>query len=185
MNSFYSNDELAKLGFKTLGENLQISRWARFYRCDTISIGSNTRIDDFTIITGSVTIGNFCHITPHCIMTGSANTSILISDYCTFAYRSTIFSQTDDYTGPSMTGSVVNPAHVNPYSADVFIAPHSIVGASSVVMPGVHVAIGTAIGAMSFLNSNTEPWTVYAGIPARRIRIRQQFPEDYLTEYSD
>ena len=41
-----------------------------------------------------------------------------------------------------------------------------------VVMPGVVMAEGSILGANSFLKTSTEPWTIYAGSPARPIARR-------------
>ena len=47
MTSFMSREELEKVGFKSIGENVLISRNATIYGAGNISIGSNVRIDDF------------------------------------------------------------------------------------------------------------------------------------------
>lgn len=47
MTSFYSEEELLSIGFKSYGINVLISRYARFYRPENIVIGDHVRIDDF------------------------------------------------------------------------------------------------------------------------------------------
>jgi len=44
------------------------------------------------------------------------------------------------------------------------------IGANSVIMPGVHIGSGVVIGAGSVVNKNCLDNSVYAGVPARRIR---------------
>jgi maltose O-acetyltransferase len=46
------------------------------------------------------------------------------------------------------------------------------IGANAVIMPGVHVADGTVIGAGSVVTSDTSPYTIVAGVPARQIGER-------------
>jgi acetyltransferase-like isoleucine patch superfamily enzyme len=53
--------------------------------------------------------------------------------------------------------------------------------ANSVVMPGVVMAQGSILGANSFLKQNTEPWTIYAGNPARPIKSRHS---DQMKQYA-
>jgi acetyltransferase-like isoleucine patch superfamily enzyme len=36
----------------------------------------------------------------------------------------------------------------------------------------VHIAEGCAIGALSLVNASTQPFGVYAGVPARRLKDR-------------
>ena len=39
-------------------------------------------------------------------------------------------------------------------------------------MPGITLAEGSVVGANSVLTRDTEPWGIYAGSPAKRIRDR-------------
>ena len=41
-------------------------------------------------------------------------------------------------------------------------------------MPGVTIGEGSIIGANSLVLSDTEPWTIYVGNPARPIKIRNK-----------
>ena len=49
-NSFLSTEELSKLSFKSVGSNVFVSRYAKFYGVEQIIIGNNVRIDDFCIL---------------------------------------------------------------------------------------------------------------------------------------
>ncbi|MBD3830902.1 MAG: acyltransferase, partial [Arcobacter sp.] len=60
---------------------------------------------------------------------------------------------------------------------------HSIVGASSVIMPGVTLGEGTSIGAMSLILKSTEPWGIYVGNPAKRLKDRKKDLLDLEKEY--
>ena len=52
------------------------------------------------------------------------------------------------------------------------------------VFPGVTVAEGCSVGAMSLVTKDTQPWGVYVGIPARRLKERKkdllQFEKEFL-----
>jgi len=67
--NFLNINELRNIGLKDFGANVFVSRNARFYSPQTISIGSNVRIDDFCIISGSVTVGSYVHIASHSVLT--------------------------------------------------------------------------------------------------------------------
>ena len=45
MSSFYSQDELNKIGFKSVGKNVLISKKCSIYSTEHIEIKSNIRID--------------------------------------------------------------------------------------------------------------------------------------------
>lgn len=51
--SFYSNEELRKFKFASIGQNVLIKKNACLYFTENISIGSNVRIDDNVIIVAS------------------------------------------------------------------------------------------------------------------------------------
>ena len=60
--AFLSDEQLAALGFKSLGKNVRISDKASIYNPENIVIGDNSRIDDFCVISGRVEIGRNVHI---------------------------------------------------------------------------------------------------------------------------
>jgi len=60
-------------------------------------------------------------------------------------------------------------------SKPVAIAPHAWVCARAVVLPGVTCGEGAVLGAAAVASKNLEPWTVYAGNPARPVGQRDAF----------
>ncbi len=60
--SFYSEYELSKLGFKSYGSNCRISKNSTIYSAEKIILGNNVRIDDFCVLSGKITIGNYVHL---------------------------------------------------------------------------------------------------------------------------
>ncbi len=71
LTSFYSYEELEEIGFKYVGKDVKISRYARIYTPEVISIGDCSRIDDFAILPGvklaeGVVIGHFSLVTRSC-----------------------------------------------------------------------------------------------------------------------
>ena len=171
--SFLSIPELDSIGLRSFGENVLISRNAQFYSPENISIGSNVRIDDFCIVSGSVVIGDYIHISSHTILTGGI-AGIEICDFATISQRVNIFANSDDYSGNSMTNPMVPDSFKTLHQQRVVIGKHAIVGCATVILPGAVLAEGTAIGALCLVNQSTEPWTIYAGIPAKVIKKRSQ-----------
>lgn len=70
MNNFYSIKELKELGFKDIGDNVLISRKASIYSPENIKLGNHVRIDDFTILSGNIIIGNYVHISAYVALYG-------------------------------------------------------------------------------------------------------------------
>ena len=56
------------------------------------------------------------------------------------------------------------------------IGAYAWVCARASVAPGVNVGEGAVLGLGSVATRNLEPWTVYAGTPAVKVKERRQFP---------
>lgn len=170
--SFYSPAELAGLGFNSVGVDVRISRHAQFYAPERMDIGDHVRIDDFCILSGRVKIGRYVHISAYVGLYGAAG--ITIGDFATISGRTLVYSVSDDYSGKTMTNPMVPEDCRSVHEAPVEIRAHAIIGAGSVVLPGVTIDEGAAVGAMSLVKSNLEDWSIYSGVPARRMRERRR-----------
>lgn len=186
--AYYTEQELLELGFKKIGKNVKISTKASIYNHNQIEIGNNSRIDDFCVISGKIKIGRFVHITPMCLFAGG-QLGIEVDDFCTFAYGVKVFTQSDDYSGMTMTNSNISKKYKNDFISQVSIIKHSIVGAGSMIMPGVTLAEGTSVGAMSLVRKSTEAWSIYVGNPAKKIKDRSKellvLEKKFLEEYQN
>lgn len=169
---FYTREELEKIGFKSLGENVLLSDKSSIYSPEKISIGNNVRIDDFCILSGDITIGNYIHIAAYGAYYGAGG--IEIEDFSTTSSKVTIYSQSDDYSGETMTNPMIPEKYKKVTYRKVTIKKHSIVGAGTIILPGVTLQEGTAIGSMSLITKSTEPWKIYAGVPAKVLRDRKK-----------
>lgn len=172
MNSFYSREELKKIGFKSYGENVLISKKASIYSPEKIEIGNNVRIDDFCILSGNIKIGNYVHIAAFVALYGKVK--IEINDFCGCSARCTIYSATDDFSGDYMISPMVPNELTNVTEGEVILEKYVQLGANTVVMPNVKIEEGTAVGAMSFVNKDLREWSIYVGIPCRKIKERNK-----------
>ena len=176
MNSFYSDEELAKIGFKSIGKNLQISRKASFYGTNKISIGNNVRIDDFCVISGSIAISNYVHIASHSCLYGGEieDEGIHINNFVNISSRVNIYSINDDYSGENLPGPFSPPNFRKIVNKKVLIDDYVIIGCGCVILPGCHIKEGSAFGSMSFINKDSSPWSLNIGIPFKKIKDRRK-----------
>ena len=172
-NSFYSEEELKSLGLKTYGNNVFISRFARFYGAENISIGNNVRIDDFCILSGKITLHNYIHISAYTCLFGRKH-GIEMYDFSGLSSRGAVYADTDDYSGFAMTNPMVPDEYRNIIGNKVVFKKHVLVGTESTVLPGVVLGEGSSVGCMSLVNKSIEPWGIYAGIPCKRIKNRDK-----------
>ncbi|WP_144775898.1 acyltransferase [Marinobacter maritimus] len=171
--AYLTEAQLQAMGFKTVGGNVKVSDKASIYNPEVIELGDYSRIDDFCVVSGKVSIGRYCHITPMCLVAGGSP-GVTLSDFCTLAYGVQVFAQSDDYSGSTMVNSLIPAKFKNEYFAEVLIERQVIIGAGSIIFPGVTIRQGCSVGAMTLLNKSTQPWGIYAGKPARRIKDRKQ-----------
>ena len=170
-----TREAIEKLGFACVGENVLISELVSFHGAARISIGNNVRIDDFCVLSaglGDICIGDHVHIAVYSSLIGAGN--ITLGDFCNISSRVSIYSSNDDYSGGAMTNPTVPSEYTNVTHADVSLGKHVIVGCGSVILPGVNLEIGVAVGALSLVNKSCEAFGIYAGNPARRVKERQR-----------
>lgn len=89
----------------------------------------------------------------------------------------------------TLTNPTVPPEYKAETKKAVRIGRHCIVGTNSLIFPGVSLAEGTSVGAMSVVTESTEAWSIYAGNHAKKIKTRKRdllkLEEQYLaTVYS-
>lgn len=171
-----------------IGKNCKISDKISVYNGDNIEIGDNVRIDEFSILTGGagMKIGDHVHIAAYSILYGTGG--LTIGDFTGLAVRTTILTSSDDYHGFSLIGPCVpekfKPRHL---IAPVQIGRHVLFGVGVVVMPGIKFGDGAAVGVYSFVKEDCDPWSIYAGVPAKLIGKRRtdllSLERKFLEEY--
>ncbi len=110
-NDFYTIDELKNLGLKAFGSGMSISRKCSLYSASNIAIGNNVRIDDFCILSGDISIGDYVHISAYSAL--YAGEKIVIGNFCGLSPRCIIFSKSDDFSGNAMIGPMVPDVFTN------------------------------------------------------------------------
>lgn len=171
--AYLSDEYLKTMGFKYLGENVKISEKAAIYNCEQISIDDNSRIDDFCVLSGKISLGKNVHIAPMCLVAGGEK-GIIFEDFSGVAYHVQVFTQSDDYSGMTLTNPTIPVEFKRETKKEVVIGKHVIIGASSIVFPGVKIAEGCSIGALTLVTKSTEAWGIYVGNPAKKIKERKK-----------
>lgn len=171
--AYYTEDELRALGLAHIGKNVKVSRLAALNNPEKLSIGDHSRIDDFVVVSGQVSIGRNVHVAVFCNLAGGIE-GITMEDFSGLAYGCHVFSESDDYSGRTLTNPTVPGKYKRGTRKAVKIGRHVIIGTGSQVFPGVNIAEGCSVGAMTMMTKSTEPWGIYFGIPGKRIKERKQ-----------
>jgi len=104
--AWLTEDELMQMKFSHLGKNVRISDKAVIYNSDLMSIDDNSRIDDFCVVSGRVSIGRNVHLSVFNNIAGG-EPGIIFEDFSGLAYGCHVFTQSDDYSGNTLTNPTV------------------------------------------------------------------------------
>jgi acetyltransferase-like isoleucine patch superfamily enzyme len=150
---------------------LQCTKWNKLeHVMGNIRIGEDCSIQPFACLNslgGNITIGNDCSVNPFTILYGGVGGGLIIGDHVRIAAHTVIIPANKDFQkldvpihkqGKTMLGIQIDD--------DVWI------GAGVYILDGVHIEEGCVIGAGSVVTRSTEPYGVYVGNPARKIKSR-------------
>ena len=135
-------------GYVKIGENCELRNGAQLLTYGgNIEIGDNSSINPYTIVygQGNIKIGNYVRIAAHCVLIPSNHTFIDLS----------------------------KPIYLQPLSKKGIIIKDDVwIGCGVRILDGVTIAKGCVIGAGSVVTKSTEPYGIYVGIPAKKIKSR-------------
>jgi acetyltransferase-like isoleucine patch superfamily enzyme len=146
---------------KRCGRNVIIGKTVRIRHPELVEIGDDVIIDDFTYISGEVSIGNYVHVAANCTVSASKSK-------VTFEPFSGISSGVRIYAGSSnylMAGldlpTIPEKFAFGAIYEEVVLGRFALIGANSVVLPGCNLPEGLAAAACIILKKRQyEPWTV-------------------------
>jgi acetyltransferase-like isoleucine patch superfamily enzyme len=173
---YYSEIDLKDAGFKSLGRNVRIARNCVIIGLENIEIGDNVRIDCFCSLiaegSGWLSIGSFVHVGGGSHL--SAGAGIRMDDFSGVSQGVRIYSKSDDYTGKHLTNPTVPTKYTGVTHGTVSLGRHVIVGSGSVILPNVSIGEGSSVGALTLVVKSLDPWGVYSGTPARKLKSRSK-----------
>ncbi|MCI5718085.1 MAG: gamma carbonic anhydrase family protein [Alistipes sp.] len=141
-------------------------------RGHTPTIGEGTFVAETAVIIGDVTIGRDSSIWFNAVLRGDVNT-ITIGDRTNIQDGAVIHTLYDGSPHPSQThiGNDVSVGH-NAVIHGGIIGDNCLIGMGAIVLDNAEIPSGCIIaaGALVLSNSKLEPNSLYAGVPARKIR---------------
>lgn len=141
-------------------------------RGHTPSVGEGTFVAETAVIVGDVTIGRDSSIWFNAVLRGDVNT-ITIGDRTNIQDGAVIHTLYDGSPHPSQThiGNDVSVGH-NAVIHGGIIGDNCLIGMGAIVLDNAEIPSGCIIaaGALVLSNAKLEPDSLYAGVPARKIR---------------
>jgi galactoside O-acetyltransferase len=159
--------------------NVKTFEFTKIIGIENIEFGKNIIIDDFVLIYAKekITIGNYVHIANFTSITGG--NKLIVGNYAAISQGCRILSATDDFKEWGFGNSTVANEYRNIKSALITIGDFCIIGANSVVLPGVTIGEGSTVGANSVVTKDLEPWGIYIG----NKRVGERNKEEVLKNY--
>ena len=168
-NIFFNINDL-----KYCGKNVIIGKTVRIRYPHLVSIGDNCIIDDFTYISTGLELQGYNHISSGCKIIGGSNSKLIMKPFSTFSPNVVIAAGSDDYLSGIATPMVDVEFKGRVEYGIVTIGRHSIIGSGSVILPNINIKDGASVGALSLVNKDLDEWGLYAGVPAKKIKIRDK-----------
>lgn len=158
---YYTSQELKKLGVKKVGKFVKISNLVKFYNFKG-SIGDYSRIDDYVILKGNISIGKRVHISSFSILTATnIKSSITIGDFTAISAQTAIYAVTDDF----MVNHLDNPKLKNKNAkfqlGHLKIGKYCFVGVKSTLLPKCNLKDHVSIAANSVVNEKVDTGYVF------------------------
>ena len=169
----YSRKELLALGFAAVGQEVLIDRSCRFFGAQNMQLGDHVRIDANCVFGNDpkgMKIGSFVHIAVGVTVLGAGG--LIMEDFTGLAAHTCIHTSTDDYIGGAMTGPWAPAEFRNVTDAPVILRRHAVVGTGSVLLPGVELGVGVAIGALTVVRKSVPAFAIAVGNPMRIVGKR-------------
>lgn len=175
MSRFLSRDEISQIGLASYGTDVSIDRTVIFINPGAITLGRNVRIDAYALLSAGsagIHIGNYIHISFGASIFGGGG-QVLLEDFVNISGRVSIYTASDDPVESHLVGPCVPDRFRCVHTGSVTLRSHSQVGAASVLLPGVELGFGSAVGAMSLVHKDVDECTMVQGNPARKLVTRR------------
>lgn len=143
-----------------------------FFDCKrrgSVTIGKNTTLKRFSMITplgGYIKIGSNCSVNAFTIIHGAGG--VEIGDNVAIAPQCMIVSQNHNYADPDLP--IIKQPNIN---KKITICNDVWIGSGAKILAGVTIAEGCVIGSNAVVTKDTQAFGVYAGVPAKLIKLRK------------
>jgi acetyltransferase-like isoleucine patch superfamily enzyme len=165
------------VNFKSIGKDVLTFPLTKIIYPEQVSIGDSVIIDDFVFMMVKATIGSFVHIAGMTSIVG--NGKYTMGDFSSLSWGCRVFTGNEEWHGNAINNPTVEAPYRKAVRSFVCLEKFATLGANSVILPGVTLHEGALVGANSFVRSDCDPYSVYVGSPARKIK---EYPSETMLE---
>lgn len=168
-NLFFDLENLRSVGQETI-----IGKTVRIRNPEKVTIGRNVIIDDFTYISGEVSIGDYVHIGPGCVLSASTG-RIEMGALSGLSAGCKLYAGSSNYVECGLDMPTIPETHrYNVIHENLVLEPFALVGANSIVLPGCRLPQGIAVAASLVVRKKLtlKPWHLLLDNEGRLLRRR-------------
>ncbi len=155
--------------FARLGQGVVIEPGVLVFHPEHIEIGDHVYVGHYTILKGyyrnRMIIGAGSWIGQMCFLHSAGGIRIGRD----VGIGPGVYILTSTHTGDDLSVPIMHTALT---FGEVVIEDGCDIGIGTVILPGVTIRRGTQVGAGAVITADTEPYSVVAGVPGRRLRMR-------------
>lgn len=157
---------------RSCGEGVKINPLAKIAKPHVVDLGNHCRIGDFVFIYAGdgVTIGEYTDVQPHTVIWGGGLT--IIGNRVSTGPGTVFLSATYSHAKGLKMVDGLGEGMAKEVGGKLVVGDDVYIGARSIIMP-VTIGEGAIISAGSFVNRDLDPWGIYFGNPAKKIRERE------------
>lgn len=163
-----------KYKFKNIGENVVIYEPVAIMKSEMIWLENHIIISEFAYINGGkgTYIGNHVHVAAHTSISGGG--TCVMEDFTGISAGVRLITGSASFNGEGLTSPTLPVEFQSTKRSHVILKKHSTLATNVVVHPGVTIGEGTIVSSGSVVTKDTEPWSIYMGTPAKKVRDREK-----------
>ncbi|MDA8088124.1 MAG: acyltransferase [Nitrospiraceae bacterium] len=147
-----------------LGENVKLSKFINLYGCE---IGGNTKVGAFVEVQKNSRVGCNCKISSHTFICEG----VTIGDNC-FIGHGVMFINDNYPRATNKEGGMETEADWEHRFVRTFVGENVSIGSNATIIGGIKIGAGALIGAGSVVTCDVPEGQIWAGNPARFLRMR-------------
>lgn len=161
--------------FKSIGKDISIFQPVAIMKPEMIWLASHIIISEFAYINGGLGlyVGNHVHIAAHTSISGGGY--CVMEDFTGISAGVRLVTGSAMFHGEGLTSPTLPPKYQAVKRSYVILKKHSTLATNVIVHPGVTIGEGTIVASGSVVTKDTDPWSIYMGTPAKKIKERDRF----------
>lgn len=160
------------LKFAHRGINVDIYQPVSIIKPETIYLNNHIIISEFAYINGGLGtyIGNHVHIAAQSCISGGG--FCIIDDFAGLSAGVKLITGSAQFNGEGLTSPTLPRKYQAVKKSFIIIEKHVVLATNVIVHPGITIKEGTIVASGSIVTKDTEPWSIYMGTPAKKIKER-------------